>query len=345
VAVENVRRGMLSDSQQKIATTEVLLPIRQKEIYIYANIPVRPNTIPYASGGGVAEVIGVALGGALAEAMMNGQDAATRQAAETTAKPIRTALAGFSFDDTLQADLKTQLAQLPWLNPDGYRVIKELSPSHPLGPPVSSGRLIVAADYRLSEKADELIVSLTPNYYFQERTVLKGAGVPQPAAEVAPAGPNPAPAPPASWTDHLFYTNVLTFRMRVPNAGTDMKNNACEWSYDNAAVARAALQLASAKLTQMLAADLQEGLVPPASAPAAAPEQMVVDRINGIVLARDQAGALVQLDSGAQAFIANPLTSAYTVPAGAKPPCGPLPKPAAAKPEPKPKSKSSKRSS
>ncbi|HEV7692002.1 MAG TPA: hypothetical protein VGO52_14295 [Hyphomonadaceae bacterium] len=331
--VETVRRGMLTDSQQKIATTEILLPIRQKDIYVYTSIPVRPNRIAYASGGGgVAEVIGVALGVAIADAMLDGQDQSTRDAAEAAAKPVRAGLAGFNFDETLQADLKTSLVQLPWLNPDGYRVLKEISPSHPIGPPTSSGRLIISADYRLSAKADELIVTLTPTYYFQERTVLRGVPAPaaQPAADgTGAAGPNPAPAPPASWTDHLFYKNVLTFRMRAPNAGTDTKNNACEWSFNNSAVARSALQMASSKLTQMLVTDLQEGLTPPAAS-AAAPEQMILDNINGVVVSRDPAGALVRLESGSMAFVANPLSSAYTLPPAAKPPCGPLPKPAAA---------------
>src|SRR6185436_12630343 len=90
--VETVRRGMLTDSQQKISTTEVLLPIRQKDIYVFAT-----------------------LGVAIAEGIAAGQDQATRDAAEAAAKPVRAGLAGFNFDETLQADLKSQLAQLPWL--------------------------------------------------------------------------------------------------------------------------------------------------------------------------------------------------------------------------------------
>ena len=341
--VETVRRGMLTDSQQKISTTEVLLPIRQKDIYVFAKLGERPSQVAYASGGGVAEVIGVALGVAIAEGIAAGQDQATRDAAEAAAKPVRAGLAGFSFDETLQADLKSQLAQLPWLKPDGYRVLKEVSPSHPLGPPTSSGRLIIAADYRFTNTADELIVTLTPNYYFQEYTVLRGAPPPQPTTVAAAAGPIPAPAVPASWTDHLFYKNVLTFRMRAPNAGTNLKNNACEWSFNNSAVTRTALQMASSRLAQMLLADLQELSAPPA---AAAPEQMIVDRINGVVMARDPAGVLVRLESGAMAYVANPAASAYTIAPSAKPPCGPLPKPAEAKSAPKAKPQaSSKRTS
>jgi hypothetical protein len=352
--VENVRRPLLTASQEKIATTEVLLPIRQKDIYVYANIPVRPNTVYYSSGGGVAGAIGVALGSAIGEAMLNGQDQATREAAEATARPVRAGLAGFSFDETLTADLRAGLAQLSWLNADGYRVLKEVSPSHPLGPPVSSGRLIVSADYRLSEKADELIVTLTPYYYFQERPNMPvrapapaapAPAVPTPAVEGAEqpvAGPNPAP--PASWTDHLFYTNVLSFRMRAANANANQKDNSCEWAFNNAANMRAALQLATSRLTQMLVADLQEGPAPLADAgAAAAPEAMTIAGINGVVISRDDRGALVRLESGAKAYVANPFPSAYTLPPGAKPPCGALPKPAAAKPAPK--ANSTKRSS
>ena len=327
--VENVRRPMLEDSRGKIASTEVILPIRQKDIYVYAYIPPPPNTVYYSSSGTMEGVIGTALGMALVGAIEGGQNAATRANAEAAAKPLRAALSGFNFDETLQTDLRTAFSQLPWLNADGYRVLKEYTAGHTLGAPTASGRFLVSADYHVTEKADELIVSISPNYYYQER-----------AGGAAASGS-------ASWTDHLFYTNKLSFRMHVPNATTNTRDNVCEWSFGEGAVMRAALAQGSARLTQMLVTDLQDALGGAAEVGAVTPEEVTVDNIKGVVIARDDQGSMVRLESGAKVFLARTPPSAYAVQAGSKPPCGPLPKPAAAKPAPKAqstKAKSSKRS-
>src|SRR5258708_1995626 len=84
-----IHQALTSDAHDKIASTEVVVPIRQHEIYVY----VPPSTGGAQAGAGfglVGALVGVAIDASI--------DSVRTSKAETAVKPLRDVLVDYNFD-------------------------------------------------------------------------------------------------------------------------------------------------------------------------------------------------------------------------------------------------------
>jgi hypothetical protein len=212
-----------------ISTTDVVLPIRQSEIYVF---------VPIATGGA-----GFGLIGALIDA---GIDSARTSNAEKAVTPLRNALVDYSFETTFQEQLKDSLSQVPWLHASGFGVVRDISNDgleRAISASKASSVLFVVADYRLSNDGDVLLVTLEvalmPNNE-QLKALIPGKPDTKNTASLVNA----------------LYRNRILFEAHVNSTG-DRDKNVAEWSANNGSAARAALKMAAKKLTPILAEDIQ----------------------------------------------------------------------------------------
>ncbi len=233
-----LNRSIPLAARDKIAATDVIMPIGQNEIVIA--IPV---STAGASGAASMGLLG-ALVGSLVDA---GIDAGNATAAETSVKPLRNAMVDFSFDDTLNADMQSRITQAAWVNPGGYRVIKEVTPQNlekVLKDSKASTLLFTSASYSLNFNADHLSITmvsrLLPNT--PELKALLPEKFDPKASQITSA--------------NELYRNTFIFDTAVVGATTNRDANIVLWSANNGAAMRDALKLGSAKLTEMLVADL-----------------------------------------------------------------------------------------
>ena len=268
-------------ARDKISSTEVVLPIKQSEIYVF----VPPSTAG-ASAGASGGLLGALVGAAI-DASVN--DVRTTKA-ETAVKPLRDALVDFDFDKTLQSDVKASLSQVSWLHGDNVRVIKETasdSLDHALEASKSDAVVFIVADYHLSNDGDEFFitaaVSLFPNSDALKALKAQKAGGKSPKTVVTNA----------------LYHNTITIKVDAPNSIKDRDQNIIKWSANNGAAMRAALKLGAEKLAMLIAADLQgqEDAVAGAAAPDPA-NAVTIDNVPGEIVSRDAQGMIVRFKDG-----------------------------------------------
>jgi hypothetical protein len=288
-----IHQAMPADARTRLATTDVVVPVKQNEIYIY----VPPSQMAMYGGGGLIL--------ALLDASVDSNNANT---AEEAVGPLRNALVDFNFDQVLQTELKTALAQASWLNASGYQVVKEVSDANfdkILTGSQASAVLFVSANYTLNWSGDSVSVSISP-FLFPKTT------------ELAAMVPAPVTSGPKTSSANALYRNVMTFRDRAPNATDEREANLVTWSAQNAAVMRASLQRAATKLAAMLMTDLHEPL-PPIDPKTTKLPTIVVDNVTGYIVRTDAEGSLVQFPTGTQMYI----TTAAQAQLPKKPPARP----------------------
>jgi hypothetical protein len=254
--------ALATPAQGSIASTEVVAPIAQSEIYIY----VPPTTAGQGQG----------LIGALIDAGVDSYRAGT---AETGVKPLRDAIVDMSFDHDLASQLKDSLSQIAWLHLDGVRVIKEVAGKKIDGAITGSkdGAVLIAiADYHLSNDGRQLFITVNVDLYPNSAAL----------AAFKPAKGRPdVPSDPSN----SLYRNTFTYESDLPGPPVKREINMPAWAADNGAAFRAAMKLGVAKLGEMIAMDLQGG--PPGAATAPAGAGPVVQGPDG-VLAREADGSL-----------------------------------------------------
>lgn len=223
----------------ELASTDVVLPIRQSEIYVF---------VPVSTG-----AAGFGLLGALVDISI---DSTRTSKAETAVTPLRNALVDYSFDNALQDSLKASLPLVPWLHAGNFQVARDVS-NDGLAKAIAASKaasvLFVAADYRLSNDGDVLLVTmeaaLMPNND-QLRALIPGKSDNRSIAALGNA----------------LYRNRFVFEAHVSGTG-DRDRNIAEWSANNGSAGRAALTMASNKLVSLLVQDIQraEGDIAPAA--------------------------------------------------------------------------------
>jgi len=223
--------GLPPAAKDQIASTEVVLPIKQSEIYVY----VPPSNVAAATGGGLLPaLIDVAV------------DTVRTDKAEAAVKPLRNALIDYSFDASMQMQIKSALNQVAWLHVDDVRLSKDVS-GQTLDRTISGAKesavMLASSDYQLSNDGDVLTVSMSAALYPNTDSLR--------ALRTGRAKSSP------SDLANAIYHNTLTFSYRLPAATADRDTNIALWSKDNGAPMRKALDASSAKLAWLLSQDLQ----------------------------------------------------------------------------------------
>jgi hypothetical protein len=227
-------------AKDQIASTEVVVPVKQNEIYVY--VPPSDMATAGAAGGG-------AIGGLLFAAVDAGVNSVRTSKAEDAVKPLRDALVDYSFDRTMQNDMQASLASVPWLHVDNVHVLKEAtsdSMDRALDSSRDSAVLFASADYQLSNDADLLTVTVSASLFPKSdalRALKQGKS----------SGTKTALA-------NSLYHNTLVFEYHPQNTGVDRPTNIANWSANNGAAMRAALDESAKKLAWLLAQDVQSAM-------------------------------------------------------------------------------------
>jgi hypothetical protein len=273
-----VREPLPTAARDKISSTDVVLPIGQKEIYV-----IVPNSDAAAAGGGLIA--------ALAAAAVN---SIRTSKAETAVRPLRDALVDFDFGETLQGELKHSLSDVPWVHVGDARVITTENWDQVLTSSKASAVLFAQTDYHLSNDGDVLLVS-TKVSLFPNEDALRAVKT----NDKGKSGSKTAP-------EHALYRNSLEFKTSMPGATSDRDANIAAWSANNGAAMRAALKQGATKLGMMLADDLQR---PPEEMPmkkigyTKAEGAVRIDGVNGYVIGTDADGEIVRLNDETLAFV------------------------------------------
>jgi|SRR5579871_472537 len=238
----SIHQPLPTNARADLTTTDVVLPIKQSEVYVF---------VPMATGGA-----GFGLIGALVDA---GIDSTRTSKAETAVTPLRNAMVDYSFDNALQTELKSSLAEVAWVHPEDFKVVRDISDEglgKTLAESKASSVLFVVADYHLSNDGDVLLatfeVALMPNNDQLKALVPGRRNDKTPVALI-----------------NALYRNRFVFEAHVASTG-DRDRNIAEWSANNAAAARAALTMAAKKIAPLMVEDMQRAendIAPPADSP------------------------------------------------------------------------------
>ena len=280
-----LNRSVPLAARDKIAATDVVMPIGQNEMVIA--IPI--------STAGTSGAASFGLIGALVGSMVDaGIDSANASAAEASVKPLRNVLVDFSFDDTLNADLQARITQANWVKPAGFRIVKEVTPQNlekVLKESKASTLLFTSASYNLNFNADELSISmgarLLPNT--PELQALLPEKFDPKASQITSA--------------NELYRNVFTFTTAVPGATNNRDANIALWSANNGAPMRDALKLGSAKLTEMLVADIIAEPGEPLDPKTTTLKPYKGEIYGGYIMAKDDVGTHVLQESGYEFYV------------------------------------------
>jgi len=275
-----------------IASTDVVVPIRQSEIYVF----VPRSQAGAMSGGGLL--------GALIDITV---DKVRTSKAEDAVTSLRNAMVDYSFDTAFADDLKASLPQIDWLHANGFRVVRDVSNdglAATLAASHASDVFVIAADYRLSNDGDTLMVTVEAAIY------------PNTDALKALRTGKVDDKKPASLFNAI-YRNRFVFEAHVQNTG-DRDRNMAEWSAAKASSARAALTMASKKLVPLMVEDLQrthDDVAPPSTAPLTAvalPDEATDCQIvpseaqcgkSGQLLRQDQDGSVFRFKDGSIKYL------------------------------------------
>lgn len=226
-----VHEALPDGARDKFTSTDVVVPVRQNEIYVY----VPPSNVSTATGGGlIAALVDVTV------------DSIRTSKAEKAVKALRDSLDDFDFDKALQADLKASLEQKAWMRVRDVRVVKD-STSDSLDRALTNSPadavLFTTVDYRLSNDGDVLSIWLEASLF--------------PKSDGLRAFNQQASKPKTNLKNALYH-NKLDFQFSPPNVTDDREHNMPMWTQQNGALMRGALKLGAAKLSQMLAEDLEQ---------------------------------------------------------------------------------------
>jgi hypothetical protein len=190
-------------AKDKIASTDVVLPIKQSEIYVFV-----PDSRIAAAGGG----------GLLLALVDAGVNSVRTSKAEAAVKPLRDAIVDFNFDDALQSDLRADFAGTPWLHTGSYRVMKDASPAgldSAIDMSNASAVLLATTDYHLSNDADVLTVTMAVGLYPKADALL---------------ALHPSKGSPKSSLANTLYHNTLTFETTQPGGQDNRDQNIAKLS-------------------------------------------------------------------------------------------------------------------
>ncbi len=259
-------------AMDKLSSTDVAVPIAQSEIFVF----VPASNVGAATGGGLL--------GALIDAGVN--DVRTTKANDAS-KTLRDALIDFNFDNVLQADLKASLSQVALLHADNVHVIKEVTSDnldHVLDASKAAAVLFATTEYHVSNDGDVLSVILSAALF--------------PRSDELKALVKSSNSGPKTLLTNALYRNVFTFETKAPGATGDRDHDMAAWSADHGAPMRAALTMATAKLSAMLAADIQR----PAGATGDTGAPVKVDERPGTIVGSDADGTVVRFADGTMIF-------------------------------------------
>jgi hypothetical protein len=272
-----VHQGMPLEARSQVASTDVIVPIAQAEI----DLSFQPSNMTTMMGGGLLW--------ALIDA---GVDSSNSTSAQTAIGPLRTALVDFNFDETLAIDLGTAISESQWLKAAKPRVVKDASGANiesTLNNSSASSVLLVYANYQLTPNADEMLITLSP------RLVPRTDGL---KAQLGKVDPKQSPLA----LEQSLYRSVLTFRGAAPDMTDNREKNLEIWAAENAAQARSVLKLGSAKLSRMLADDLQADPVPfdPKTTKL---EQIKGGDLAGYLFRKEDGGSVILNPDGTQVYV------------------------------------------
>jgi hypothetical protein len=222
--------ALQDEARKSVSSTEVVLPVKQSEIYIFV-----PDSQVAAAGGG----------GLLLALIDAGVNSVRTEKAETAVKPLRDAMVDYDFDKSLHDSMQSALAQVAWLHADHVRVVKDATQEsfdQAVAGSSEDAVLLAMADYRLSNNAEELTVTLTTGLY------------PKSSALVALRGGENLEH--ASALKNSLYRDTFMYSQFVPNTSGDRDRNIATWSSDHGAAMRAALNRAAENLASMLVCDI-----------------------------------------------------------------------------------------
>jgi hypothetical protein len=255
-------------AEDNFASTEVVAPISQSEIYVY----VPPTTAGQGNG----------LIGALIDAGVDSYRAGT---AEKDVKTLRDAVVDMNFDTDMKNQLTDSLSKIAWLHVDKVRVIKELTRKM-LDDTVTGSKdgavMVAFSDYHLSNDGRQLFVVVNVDLYANSAAW---------APFKLPGAKADAPSDPSN----SLYRNSFTFQATLPGPPAKRDVNMAAWSANNGAAFRTAMKLAEEKLGQMIATDVQGGQFD-ASGPRDA---------NGAQPSADSDGVVLRMADGTLTYSAN----------------------------------------
>lgn len=223
-------------ARDKIASTEVAVPVSQSEIYVF----VPQSNIAAAGGGGLLLAI-----------IDAGVDSVRTSKAETAVKPLRDAMVDFDFDGTLQSDLKTSLGQVAFAHADNFHVVKTVTPESldgVLANSKDSAVMFTTADYHLSNDADVLDVTIRASLFAN-------------SADLRALKPATGKSMISSMANALYHSS-FTYESHLVGSTDDRDHNIAMLSADHGAALRTELKTGTAKVAGMLAADLQRDADP-----------------------------------------------------------------------------------
>jgi hypothetical protein len=219
-----------SDARDKIASTEIVVPIKQSEIYVF----VPASNVSAATGGGLLW--------ALVDA---GVDAVRTKKAETAVTPLRDALVDYNFDDGFRDALKSGLADQGWLHVDTVHVVKTVT-NDALDADLKGSKdaavLFLSTDYNLDNDGNVLTVSVYATLF--------------PNSDALKAYVKGGTSKPLTATANSIYHDTLVFHRPLDGATDDRDANIAKWSADKGAMMREALGDAGKRMAQKLVQDL-----------------------------------------------------------------------------------------
>ena len=230
---------LVAAARDNIASTEIVAPVKQSELYIY----VAPSSDP-----------GSELIGALIVAAVDSHNASK---VETAIKPLRDAMIDYSFDNALKKDLSADLSPVKWLNVSDVRVIRDGTQTgmdQAVGDSKHAAVLVVQADYQLDWFAKTMTVNIWTDLYGKD-------------AKLAPYRPPTGDPKHAASQANAIYYNHFWNEVSLPDAGQDRDANIRPWSADGGKRARAALDDLAAKVAADLSQDIQAAPPPDTRAP------------------------------------------------------------------------------
>jgi hypothetical protein len=203
-----------------------------------------------------------------------GVDAVRTTKAEDAVKPLRDAAIDFNFDDLLRQDLQASMSKVQWLNVTDVKVIKDVATAS-LDSAITNSKasavLMVGADYHLSNDGGTFYIAV-------------GARMFPNSPALTPPKATDANAKPKSDVNNVIYRNTFTFEAKVPGATDDRGRNIDVWAANHGALLRAATTRGVAKLTELMAADIQEA--PLATAEQGKAEKVLGDGADGVLTRR-----------------------------------------------------------
>ncbi|HVT37057.1 MAG TPA: hypothetical protein VHE37_15820, partial [Nevskiaceae bacterium] len=241
-----VHRPVADDMRSKIQNSEEVIGIKQDALYA----TYIPSMMSAASARTCSVIPG--LGGLLAgacAAAMEGPDAVINASrakdAAAAVAPLKDALADYSFDAQLRAELASSLSRNSAVHPvpEAISVTRQVSDADyekTLRACHASALMFTTVDYHLSPDFSTLTVSSQSLIYPCSAKLRAAAGQPDLAA--LPADFQPLDVA------NAIYRNMIAYEARLPDASTASADNIARWHSGDAALLKAVLNQAAHEL-------------------------------------------------------------------------------------------------